>query len=230
MRQGLTIYFVRHGETYFNLNGRTQGWCDPLLTPGGVRGVQQMGQGLKHLRFDCAIVSDLGRTRRTAEIILQENDYPSDLTPIVEMPEFREISFGSFEGDKSEVTWQAMTEYLGYDSIEEMLASTTEVERLRSLKGTDPLGQAEDYQSYCQHIDAGIQHLLSAYGELTMNILFVGHSINIRYILAQLIPESDHIPAFFDMYSLSNGGVTVINNDGGPFRLLTYNNTQYLTE
>lgn len=28
----ITVYFVRHGETYFNRFARLQGWSDTLLT------------------------------------------------------------------------------------------------------------------------------------------------------------------------------------------------------
>lgn len=224
----LSIYFVRHGETFFNLNKRTQGWCDPFLTPNGINQVRQIGKGLSQIKFDGVIVSDLKRTHRTAEIIIEESNFPNWTIPMKEMSEFREISFGSFEGAKSLTTWEKLTEYFGFIDIPTMLENTTEVERLSALRSADPTHQAEDYDQYCQRIDEGIEKLLSEFSQTNAKILFVGHSINIRYILQQLIPKKDQLSTFKDMRSLSNGGVTIIQYKQEKFELLSYNDLSFV--
>ena len=32
----ITFYYVRHGQTLFNILGRLQGWCDSPLTEKGI--------------------------------------------------------------------------------------------------------------------------------------------------------------------------------------------------
>lgn len=228
--EGLTIYFVRHGETYFNLNKRTQGWCDPFLTPKGIEQVHEIGKGLRDIKFDGVIVSDLKRTHKTAEIIIEENNYPNWTTPTKQMSEFREISFGSFEGGKSITTWEKLTEYLGFDEVETMLANTSEVDRLSALHLADPTHQAEDYNLYRKRVDKGIEKLLSEFDQTSASLLFIGHSINIRYILQQLIPEQDQLPAFKDIYSMANGGVSVIQYRKSQFELIRYNDLSFIKE
>lgn len=227
MLEGLRIYFVRHGETYFNLNQRTQGWCDPFLTPKGIEDVRKIGRGLAHIKFDGVIVSDLERTHKTAEIIIEESNYPNWSIPIKEMTEFREFSFGSFEGAKSITTWEKLTDYLEFSDVTTMLENTTEVERLSALCKADPTHQAEDFDHYCQHVDEGINNLLSEFSKTDATLLFVGHSINIRYILQQLIPKKDQLPSFKDMHSLSNCGVCLIKYQQDKFELLRYNDLSF---
>lgn len=222
MSKGLTIYFVRHGQTYFNLNSRTQGWCDPLLTPAGIEEVKGTGRDLSQVKFDAAIVSDLKRTRTTAELIIGESIYPSWVIPIREMSDFREISFGSFEGMSSNETWEIIRQYMDFDTVEEMLSNTTEKERLSALQPADPAGQGENYQDYVAHLNVGADKLLADFGHTEAVLLFIGHSINIRHIIQYLVPKEKHLPELYDMYSMKNGSMIIVNNAGGEFEIKQY--------
>ncbi|EGM7735318.1 2,3-diphosphoglycerate-dependent phosphoglycerate mutase GpmB [Escherichia albertii] len=63
----LQVYLVRHGETQWNAERRIQGQSDSPLTAKG----EQQAMRAKDLGITHIISSDLGRTRRTAEIIAQ---------------------------------------------------------------------------------------------------------------------------------------------------------------
>ncbi|URQ61436.1 2,3-diphosphoglycerate-dependent phosphoglycerate mutase GpmB [Pantoea alhagi] len=65
----LQVYLVRHGETVWNAARRIQGQSDSALTEKGERQARQVGERVKSLGITHVISSDLGRTRRTAEII-----------------------------------------------------------------------------------------------------------------------------------------------------------------
>ncbi len=65
----LQVYLVRHGETVCNAARRIQGQSDSPLTEKGEQQAQQVGERVKSLGITHVIASDLGRTRRTAEII-----------------------------------------------------------------------------------------------------------------------------------------------------------------
>jgi len=67
----LQVYLVRHGETQWNAERRIQGQSDSPLTAKGEEQARQVGERARTLGITHIIASDLGRTRRTAEIIAQ---------------------------------------------------------------------------------------------------------------------------------------------------------------
>jgi broad specificity phosphatase PhoE len=98
------LYYVRHGETDWNVEGRLQGSLDPPLNAVGRRQAAVCADILRDLierdgrgPADCAyVVSPLQRARQTAEIMraalgLAPDDYRVD-------PRLREIGFGEWEG------------------------------------------------------------------------------------------------------------------------------------
>ncbi|KFC07774.1 phosphoglycerate mutase [Trabulsiella guamensis ATCC 49490] len=67
----LQVYLVRHGETQWNAERRIQGQSDSPLTEKGEQQAWQVGERARTLGITHIISSDLGRTRRTAEIIAE---------------------------------------------------------------------------------------------------------------------------------------------------------------
>ena len=67
----LQVYLVRHGETQWNAQRRIQGQSDSPLTETGERQAWQVAERVRGYGITHVIASDLGRTRRTAEIIAQ---------------------------------------------------------------------------------------------------------------------------------------------------------------
>ena len=70
------LYLVRHGETEWNRQRRMQGRLDSPLTPEGRAHARMNGQLLARETVGQMIVSPLGRTRETAELILEGCDIP----------------------------------------------------------------------------------------------------------------------------------------------------------
>ena len=88
----LQVYLVRHGETQWNKARRIQGQSDSALTEKGELQAQQVGERVKHLGITHVIASDLGRTRRTAEIIAAACGCEVTLDP-----RLRELNMGVLE-------------------------------------------------------------------------------------------------------------------------------------
>ncbi|MGJ8711763.1 2,3-diphosphoglycerate-dependent phosphoglycerate mutase GpmB [Pantoea agglomerans] len=88
----LQVYLVRHGETVWNAERRIQGQSDSPLTEKGEQQAWQMGERVKHLGITHIIASDLGRTRRTAEIIADACGCSVTLDP-----RLRELNMGVLE-------------------------------------------------------------------------------------------------------------------------------------
>lgn len=84
---------MRHGQTYFNIWHKIQGWCDSPLTPEGIKQVQNAGKYLNdhHIIFDKAYCSTAERASDTLEIATNHQ------LPYTRLKGLREHGFGSFE-------------------------------------------------------------------------------------------------------------------------------------
>ena len=103
---------VRHGETEFNRRGLYQGHADSPLTEVGEAQARRLALRIRSLACSATIYcSDLGRARRTAELLSDPN-----ARRIVEESRLRERSYGIFEGlsraqiaERYPVAWAAST-------------------------------------------------------------------------------------------------------------------------
>ena len=88
----LQVYLVRHGETQWNAERRIQGQSDSPLTQKGEDQAKQVGDRVRSLGITHIITSDLGRTRRTAEIIADACG-----CEVIADPRLRELNMGVLE-------------------------------------------------------------------------------------------------------------------------------------
>lgn len=91
----MLIYFLRHGETDFNIKGYVQGIIDQPLNENGRRQAERAGAYLHSLgiTFNKVYSSPLQRARHTAQIL---SGLPEER--IVIDSRIREMSFGVAEG------------------------------------------------------------------------------------------------------------------------------------
>ena len=98
------VYYIRHGETDWNVAGRLQGQRDILLNARGREQAVHCGQILRDLfarnsrntsEFDF-VSSPLGRARETMELARRSLGLPADGYRIE--PRLAEIAFGAWEG------------------------------------------------------------------------------------------------------------------------------------
>ena len=99
-----TIYFIRHGETDWNVEGRLQGQRDIPLNDVGRVQAEEAGRRLQslapHIEDLAYVASPMGRTRETMELLrkaigLHPQSYKLDERLI-------ELTFGAWEG----LTWK----------------------------------------------------------------------------------------------------------------------------
>ena len=88
-----TIYIVRHGQTEWNLLGRTQGHGNSDLTPKGIEQAELLADSMTKYPIDYIYSSDLGRAYQTAEIIGNKLNIEVEKTEAL-----REMNFGTWEG------------------------------------------------------------------------------------------------------------------------------------
>lgn len=130
------FYYLRHGETDWNREGRLQGWTDIPLNATG-KGQARAAQTAFHgavIKNVCA--SPLLRARETADIV---NDRIG--APLLEIDDLREVGFGEWEGSPT---------------LSKDLAS-------RWRAGLVPDG-GESYESFSQRVLGGLSQALAVPG------------------------------------------------------------------
>jgi len=93
------LYFMRHGQTLFNLHKKIQGWCDSPLTKEGIRQASYARRYFEdnNIQFDHAYSSTQERASDTLELV-------TDM-PYQRLKGIKEMNFGIYEG-ASEVLHQ----------------------------------------------------------------------------------------------------------------------------
>lgn len=88
-----TIYLMRHGQTYFNVWHKKQGWTDSPLTKQGIDQARNVGQYFsdQDLKFDKAYASTSERACDTLELVTQNKMSYQRIKGL------KEWNFGSFE-------------------------------------------------------------------------------------------------------------------------------------
>ncbi len=94
----MKIYFVRHGKTEWNLEGRFQGASgDSALLSESYQDLEKLGKYLAEIPFDAIFSSDLQRAQVTAQEIAKVNHH---CQTVLTTPQLREWNFGTLEGSK----------------------------------------------------------------------------------------------------------------------------------
>jgi len=87
------IYLVRHGQTDWNVEKKTQGHTDIPLNDIGREQARSLSLDISKLGIDSIISSDLLRAKETAEIINEANG-----VNLIFDQRLREINYGDLEG------------------------------------------------------------------------------------------------------------------------------------
>lgn len=89
----MRLIVVRHGETQWNVQKRTQGTTDTKLTTKGERQAQQLSHRIQAMQVDGIVTSPLQRACETARIIALPNHKTISIDAAL-----IEIRFGKWEG------------------------------------------------------------------------------------------------------------------------------------
>lgn len=169
-----SFYFVRHGETDWNLNRRVQGHTDIPLNATGRAQAEAAQAVMAGLPVDRIVSSTLGRAVETAEILNRRLRLPHDREELL-----RERHFGAFEG-------------LDIMAIEEqrnaMLAQGIAPEE----NGYPCPPGGETYEDFKRRTIEGVNKSLSLYAG--QNVLFVSHGGVYRVLRRCLFDSVDMSP------------------------------------
>lgn len=88
----IQFYYLRHGETIFNVKNLSQGSCDSPLTKNGIQQAEKTKEKLRDVSFDKVFSSSSERALDTANIILEGHQNQA-----VPLKGLKEMSFGYLE-------------------------------------------------------------------------------------------------------------------------------------
>lgn len=216
------VYLVRHGETIFNQLNKVQGWADSPLTLKGIDDLKHTAQALSQVHFDNMYSSDLKRAIDTVHLMKNANEV-STIGKIKKLPEFREVYFGSFEGDDINQTWLKVSKAAGMKPESNVMKIIDHIGIYEFREATykaDPRHLAENSES----LDSRMVNAISELRELTQNenrVLLVTHGDFIKTLGIKYWNQSDGL---HDIVFPDNGSITRgILHDNGKFEIVDYN-------
>jgi len=180
-----TIALIRHGETEWNLQMRTQGHLDSPLTEKGILQAKKIVRKLKNQKFDIVISSPLGRAVQTSKIISKELQIPK----IIMDECFAERNLGALQGcNKEESTklfphfWDANGRFIQNSKIPEAESIDDFLHRVK--KGINNLQLISETKNIIMVTHDGVLHAI------------VGHVKGIEFGDVQKFYTFDHCEPF----------------------------------
>lgn len=169
-----SFYFLRHGETDWNKEGRIQGLTDIPLNQMGRSQAQKAVGLMKTLPIDRIVCSTLDRAHETARIVNQGLQ-----KPLITDANIVERNFGAFEG-------------MDVSAIEKLKAEMMQNGQQPEENGYPCPPEGESYGDFrARTIKAFTGHLNAFQGQ---NILFVAHGGLYRVLRRCLFGHADSSP------------------------------------
>ena len=203
----LEIYFVRHGETEWNLKGMLQGKQNSPLTEKGRAQAAKLGEALKDVEFDGIYSSPMGRASLTAEIIRGKREQA-----LFTIPALREMSFGEMEG-LSKKEFQRLHPEQYKNLWEDALIYDPS-----AFKG-------ETFKEVDERVMEGLDHLVKSHPN-GGRILVVSHGMTLKNIFMHVWGHG--LDNYWNDPVPENTSLTVVSYRDGEYRMEDFSNTSHL--
>ena len=188
------LILIRHGQSIWNAANRFTGWTDVDLSEKGVLEAEQAGRDLSERRIDVVHTSDLIRSQRTADIIMELNEF-SDGAETRRDWRLNERNYGSLQGlNKAE-------------TVEKHGAEQVQIWR-RSYDVAPPDGESLEMtarrtipyfiEEILPDLEAGKNVLVSAHGNSLRSIVMHIEGISAEEIVSLEIPTGIPMPYIFE--------------------------------
>lgn len=209
----MTVYFVRHGETYHNINN-LYSKAEYELTENGIAQARIAGERLSKLPIEVLVISPYRRTVQTAEVINQKLNKEIILTELAK-------------------------EIVRPSEIQGKRLDDPEARKIMDLvheKASDPDFHFSDEENYADLMKRAKKLLkfLEDLEEKYQNIAVVTHGVLVKMLLMIVIMGNDFKPEFFinpyKNITLSNSGLTVLEKDTRGWKVITVNDQSHLAD
>jgi len=190
------LYVIRHGETEWNKEKRSQGRLDSSLTEKGKKDACSLGDRLDNTEFCQIISSPSGRTLETARLVKGER-----MIPLTTDERLMEIDLGAWQGKTEEEVKSLYPE--------EFDAYWNEPERYKGVGG-------ETFLQVQQRIIKFLKDLEETVTE--GNILIVTHGVVMKTLY--LLCRNTSLKHLWDPPFIHGTSLTIVSLDAGKKELL----------
>lgn len=173
---GLQVYFVRHGQTVWNVEKRMQGWQNSPLTAKGEAEATLLGKTLAQMVKDGSIDNIDGVYSSPSKRAIQTSEHLNEFikTDLRIVPQFQELNMGNWEG-------QRFGDIKANDS-KEWHDFWYDQSHYQAHNG------GETFKELSQRIRKGFNRVVEGVNGGT--IVIVSHRIAIRFLIASLVKEN----------------------------------------
>lgn len=198
------LYIIRHGETDWNRENRTQGCGNDMpLNDRGVIQAVKLGNRFRNLPVDAIYSSDLKRAVKTAEEISKTTS-----ADIITTEKLREMSFGCWEG-------------LTSGEIRSKYGSIYEVWRDKPSDALIP--GAERLMDIQKRAMSAVHEILSGYHG--KNIVVVTHGVTAKVLIVSMLGIDI---SMYNRIILNNTSVSIVDVNDNNSVLTLLNDTCHL--
>ena len=205
----MEIYFVRHGQTIWNVEKRFQGLSDSPLTELGITQAKLLGEKLKDIKFDKFYSTSLKRVYDTANYIKGNRKQKVEI-----FDDFVEISMGDMEGIKQE-------------DFKKLYPEQVKNFFFNQLEYNPSSFGGESFLEVRERVIRGLNKFI----ELNKNyerVLVVSHGATLKTLLHYI--SGKDISTLSDEAIPKNTSYTIVKYENGKFEIIDFSNTSHLEE
>ena len=205
----MEIYFVRHGQTVWNVEKRFQGLSDSPLTELGITQAKLLGEKLKNIKFDTFYSTSLKRAYDTANYIKGNRKQKVEI-----FDDFVEISMGDMEGIKQE-------------DFKKLYPEQVKNFFFNQLEYNPSSFGGESFLEVRERVIRGLNKFI----ELNKNyerVLVVSHGATLKTLLHYI--SGKDISTLSDEAIPKNTSYTIVKYQNGKFEITDFSNTSHLEE
>ncbi|AEJ24067.1 histidine phosphatase family protein [Weissella koreensis] len=207
------LYFIRHGKTEWNNEGRFQGaQGDSPLLPESYEQIEKLGNYLQDIEFKHAFISPLRRARLTAEGTLSLLKNRPSMTLNSGLIEFK---LGAWEGQTfAAVKKNQAEQYEAWRNHPDQYDAT-------QVPG------AETFEAVQKRFKYAVDEAVRAYGGEDVNLIFFAHGMLLTIGIETLLEKP--LAQLRARGGLSNTSTSILEtNDGQTYHEISRNDTSYL--
>ena len=205
----MEIYFVRHGQTIWNVEKRFQGLSDSPLTELGITQAKLLGEKLKNIKFDKFYSTSLKRAYDTANYIKGNRKQKVEI-----FDDFVEISMGDMEGIKQE-------------DFKKLYPEQVKNFFFNQLEYNPSSFGGESFLEVRERVIRGLNKFI----ELNKNyerVLVISHGATLKTLLHYI--SGKDISTLSDEAIPKNTSYTIVKYENGKFEIIDFSNTSHLEE
>ncbi len=206
----MELYFVRHGKTEWNLEGKYQGGHgDSPLLPESMEDIKLLAKRLNDVNIANAYTSPLPRAKTTAETLISDMNQTVTLTVVDGL---REFDLGIMEGQK-------------FVKLEKEMPEVIHAFRYEPIDYDSDRIKGESFEEVAKRTTAAVKKIVSENDE-NASIVIVSHGAALVTLIQSLLGTK--IADIRKDGGLSNTSLTHLQYSNDEFKLIKWNETGYL--